>query len=329
MKRINLIYIWAMLGAFVACSDEADMPVSGNEICLNAIVGDIESRALAETYTGATPTTDNPLKAWVWFSNTSDDYSDAPDATTHIPCHTVMEFKGGPTFARVGDSQLKYQVTEVDGKYVPVYCVGFHPAENVWSIENNKIATAAIDGTKDLMFAPAISATWGEPFGSKEANRNLDFQHLLTWVKVCVCATSQDASGAWGKITEMTISSKTEVSVDATDGKVTYSTDGTIPIDVATEGISLHTTMKEVGSVLCSPALTYTVNMNVGEKRINKEIKVTPFEGITLQEADDAKGKLFILTLYFNEFDVVDAVCTLNAWDAQNENLYMNPVTTP
>ena len=35
-------------------------------------------------------------------------------------------------------------------------------------------------------------------------------------------------------------------------------------------------------------------------------------------------GLQYVLTLYFHPFNVVEGVCTLNAWNAQNEDLYPN-----
>ena len=33
-------------------------------------------------------------------------------------------------------------------------------------------------------------------------------------------------------------------------------------------------------------------------------------------------GLQYVLTLFFHPFNVVEGVCTLNAWNAQNEDLY-------
>ena len=320
MKRMNLFYIGMMALAFMACTDDANEPVAGGEICLNASVGDIESRSV---YLGETPNEDNPLKAWVWFSENQNEYGNNGGEPTYVPCRTVMEFDGSPVFAYNTDGKnLKYKATPTDNVYTPVYSVGFYPAEDVWSTTDGKTATATIDGTNDLMFASAIKGTWDVPFGRTEENKNLKFEHLLAWVKVCVCATSQEASATWGKIESISISSKKSISVDAGSGTVSYSEEGTVPVH--TDVKNLHTTMQEIGEVFCSPATSYTITFKIGGKTVSKEIAITPVDGITLEKDEDAKGKLFILTLYFNEFDVVDAVCTLNAWDAQNEDLYMN-----
>lgn len=310
MKRTYLLYILPMVLAFVACSDNAEESVSGNEITLDAAVNGIESR-LAIPYLGATPTTGNPLTAWVWFSEDAAAYGDSEtDNLTHLPCRTTLTFNGAPQFATdASGNNLKYGTDGAD-----VHCVGFYPAEGAWSTTDGKTVTATIDGTTDLMYAKKISGKWGAPMEQQT------YQHLQNWVKVCVCATSQEAADVWGKITDISVSTQTSVRVDVSTDAVTYSVDGTMPVFESTGGQALHTTMQEIGDVFCSPADKYTVSVTIGGKTISQTIEVEPLEsGINLTTG----GKLAILTLYFNPFNMIEGVCTLNAWDAQNEDLYM------
>lgn len=310
MKRKSLLYILPMMLAFVACSDTADEPLAGGDICLNATVGEIESRAVTNPYKGDTPTDANPLEAWVWFSEGDVFGDDDSDMTTHLPCRTILTFNGAPQFAYdKNGANLKYGT---DG--AEVHCVGFYPAEDVWETTDGKTATATIDGNADLMFASKISGKWGAPLQTQT------YRHLQNWVKVCVCAISQDAADVWGKITDISVSSNTSVSVDVATGKITYSNDGTMSVFENTEGKSLHITMQEFGSAFCSPASEYTVNVKIGGKGVSQTIMVESLEtGIDLTKG----GNLVILTLYFKPFNMVEGVCTLNAWDAQNEDLYM------
>ena len=311
MKRKNLLYILPVALACVACVDDANGPVSGGDIFLNATVNGMESRAAARPYLGTTPTEGNPLTAWVWFSEDATAYGDSEtDNLTHLPCRTTLTFNGAPQFAtNASGNNLKYGT---DG--AEVHCVGFYPAENVWSTTDGKSLTAKINGQTDLMYAPRISGTWGNPLQTQT------YQHLQNWVKVCVCATSQDAADVWGKITDISVSTKTSVSVDVATDAVTYSDDGTMPVFESTEGQPLHTTMQEFGDVFCSPAEEYTVSVTIGGKTVSQTIKVEPLEsGIELNKG----GYLVILTLYFQPFGMIEGVCTLNVWDAQNEDLYM------
>lgn len=328
MKQRYGFYLSLLVWALTACADHVDEGFAEENICLNVSVGDLESAsraAKAEPFKGATPTEKNKLKADVWFSITSGIYADTEtDANTHLPCHAYMEFDGTLQYAfdKNGNNNLKYPTDDSQ-----VYCVGLYPS-GVWSAtDNNTTATATIDGSKDLMFAKEISGKQTEPLSSKVLN----FEHQLTWLKVCICATSQDAVAAWGKVRRITIASKTQAEVTLKSGGVSFDTDGFI---VAFEGTEdLHTTINEVGSVFCSPTTNnyYTVTVMVGNddnvddnnknKTITKTINLinedgTPYTG-------DTKGKLFVLALYFNEYDVVEGVCTLTAWNNQNEDLYL------
>lgn len=311
MKRKNLLYILPVALACVACVDDANGPVSGGDIFLNATVNGMESRAAASPYLGATPTVGNPLTVWVWFSEDATAYGDSEtDNLTHLPCRTTLTFNGAPQFAtNSGGNNLKYGT---DG--AEVHCVGFYPAENVWSTTDNKNVMATIDGQTDLMFAPTITGKWGAPMGTQV------YKHLQTWIKVCICATSQEAADVWGKITNISVGTLNSVSVDVSTNEVTYSGEKTMPVFESTEGQPLHTTMQEVGNVFCSPSTEYMVHVTIGGKTISKTIKVEPLESsIDLTTG----GKLAILTLYFKPFNMIEGVCTLNAWDAQNEDLYM------
>jgi len=310
MKRTYLLYILPMVLAFVACADNAEEPVSGNEITLDAAVDGIESRSTSP-YLGATPTTGNPLRAWVWFSEDASVYGDSEtDNLTHLPCRTTLTFNGTPQFAtNASGNNLKYGTDGND-----VHCVGFYPAEGAWRTDDGKTVTATIDGTTDLMYAKKISGKWGTPMGQQM------YQHLQTWVKVCVCATSQEAADVWGKITDISVSTQNSVSVDVSTDAVTYFGDRKMTVFDSTEGQALHTTMQEVGDVFCSPAGEYTVSVTIGGKTVSQTITVEPLEsGIDLVKG----GNLVILTLYFQPFNMIEGVCTLNAWDAQNEDLYM------
>jgi hypothetical protein len=61
----------------------------------------------------------------------------------------------------------------------------------------------------------------------------------------------------------------------------------------------------------------------------NVEVVLTPLTN-TKEELEKLKypaGMQYVLILYFHPFNVVDGVCTLNEWNAQNEDLYPDPVT--
>lgn len=322
MKR-NVLYYMGLLLGLVACSESSVTDDWDKNIGVNATVGDIDtsSRAVAEPFKGKVPTSDNKLLADVWFSTASGTYEHNPTGSEYrLPCRTSMEFDGTLQFAFDGDgNNLKYNP---NNDYV--YCVGLYP-EGAWETTDNTTAGATFDGKQDLMFAKEISGNWQTQLNTK----NLLFEHQLTWLKVCICATSQESAVAWGNVSHISIDSHTKATVTLSSGQVAYGTPGEI-VALADETV-LHTTMKEVGSVFCSPVespdndgnYTYTVNVTVGGKNITKPITLLNEDG-TKYAGGSTKGKLFILTLYFNPYDMVEGVCTLTAWNDQNEDLYLN-----
>lgn len=337
---IMYIAVWATV--WTACTDDRADETSGNEanICLGASVVGLESVTRAdgergtteeETFTlyKGTPSAGNPFAADVCFSETEGEFLHNPAEKNNLPCRTQMKFEGALVYAKNPDdgNNLRYTTGENSPS---VYCVGFYP-QGKWTVaENGKTATATIDGETDLMFAPPISGSWNTPL------REQPYNHLLTWLKVCICTTTQEAAAAWGDVKSISIKSADGISVDLEKGAVTYTTSANPSPFVVVEDQPLHTTMQEVGSALCSPAKEYTLTVktaNAGERTITIPIKWSSQDenGTTTEtpvtdddvENGDVAGKLFILSLYFNESAVVKGVCTLNAWNIQNEDLYL------
>lgn len=333
-RSLYLLYIVVWASVWTACTDDCADVTSGNEayISLGASVVGLETVTRADgdnetteepplpLYKG-TPSAGNPFEADVCFSETEGVFLHSPAETTNLPCHTQMTFEGALEYAKNPNngSNLRYTTGE---NSPTVYCVGFYPQGNVWTVaEDGETATAPIDGKTDLMFASPISGSWNIPL------RIQTYNHLLTWLKVCICSTSQEAADTWGVVKSISIQSKDGLSVDLGTGTVTYNTT-TTSFTVA-EDETLHTTMKEVGSgVLCNPAKGYSltvVTANAGTRTVTIPLKWVNGNAVTDGEVESGKvtGKLFILSLYFNEFAVVEGVCTLNAWNNQNEDLYL------
>lgn len=320
-KLYLIIYVAVCAVVWAACTDERTEVYAGDDACirLGASVVGIESAtrvASASVYEGSSPSSARPFEADVCFSNTNGEYGTDGVEPTYVPCHTQMKFDGSLVYAKTSDgaNNLKYATTGDNPS--SVYCVGFYP-KGKWMIAvDKKSATAAIDGSTDLMFASQQTGSWSNPL------KELPFNHMLTWLKVCFCATSQEAPAAWGKIERISINSADGLSVNLGAGTVTYNT-STSDI-VAVENKTLHTTMQEVGSVLCAPATEYTLTIvTTNAETRTKPLQLTDLEGNKITNEEDVKGKLFILSLYFNEFDVVEGVCTLNAWNNQDEDLYL------
>ena len=53
-------------------------------------------------------------------------------------------------------------------------------------------------------------------------------------------------------------------------------------------------------------------------------VKLTDIEnGYFLEKAEDSRGKLFIINLYFKPFDIVEGKSSLYYWNNKNEELYL------
>ncbi|MBQ7774279.1 MAG: hypothetical protein IJ383_09515 [Bacteroidales bacterium] len=315
----NICYIILIASLLTACS-QAEMEEPDRRIALSASVGELAVTTRAATaapYKGTTPSSDNKFTADVWFSATSGEYSPTvADEEANLPCHTKIEFDSEALeYPRNENKDLKYPSGG------SAYCVGLYPSGNTWTTTDNQTVSATIDGVQDLMFAPQHSGSWTSPFSQTP----LQFNHLLTWLRICVCATSEDAPATWGEITRISVGSKDQVAVKLGLGTVTY---GGNDVDIvaleSTDGLPLATTIQEVGSVLCSPATEYTLKIKTS-KGEDKEvlIKLNDLEGNEITDANSTVGKLFVLSLYFNKSAVLEGVCTLNSWNNQDEDLYL------
>lgn len=308
-----------------SCSDRFQ-DFSGGDIVLSPSVGGMGVGTRAgngNAYLGDVPSPEAPLAVDLWFTLDKGVYNvSAPtDNTTYLPCHTTHTFTSGIpepihyTPAETGQEKnavLKYPTTGA-----PVYCMGFYPLGS-WSFSNDS-ATASIDGTSDLMYAPEIAGSWNDQFGSREENTQT-FRHALTWLKFVVCATSYDAVDAWGSVSKITVSTKDQVSLGLATGAATYGgNDRVLTVFEVADPQKLSTLHKEVGSVFCAPASSYDVTVTTGEGKTAEVTMKLP----ALSSGESYAGKQYVMVLYFNPLSVIDGLCTLSSWENENDNLYM------
>lgn len=341
MRSLKLLCIGLALMTVPACSEDGPGNRAGSgDIRLGAAVGDMQvsSRVVAKPYLGAMPSAANPLKAAVWFRRASGDYADSPETEINLPVHTSVTFEGPELEYVYGDAvnsrnPLKYPTDGSD-----VCCVGLYPDDGEWETTDNLTVSHTIDGTDDLMFAKEIRGNW-DPNSHFPAQR---YDHLLTWVKINICATSHEAIDAWGKILRIYISSARGVEIDLKKGTCEYipdtsSADGYfIPTmykeDQDPDPITLSTATQEVGSVLCSPATEYTlwiVSLNKSGEQERRKITMNltmMYDDDTVKDVTDyreAIGKCFVFSLYFTPYNVIEGVCSLNSWNNQNDDIYL------
>ena len=323
-RKIIYIILLAALWSCTRIDDNSDRFIS-----LSAGVADMEvstrSAVTGTPYSGSAPSETNPLNAAVWFSTTSGVFTHEPAYPAYLPCRTTMEFEGESVTYADYDEDPTDNNPAISLKYPnnnnPVYCIGLHPASG-WKSDDGVKISHAITGAEDLMFADLITGTWNSHFPKQQ------YSHLLTWVKINFCAMTMEAARQWGGVTEITISSKDKLEIDLakTSDKVTFS-ENVINIKAFenAEGVLPSLTSTEAGSVLCSPATEYIVKIKTTNYPDGKEIPVilTDLDYQPLASSSEAVGKLFIISLYFSPFNVIEGTCTLNYWNGQNEDLYM------
>lgn len=325
----KLLYIILLIASW-SCSkiDET----ADRLICLSAGIADLEvstrAAVIGTPYRGSVPSESNQLNAAVWFSTTPYDYDHSPEYPAYLPCRTTMTFKGeSVTYADYDDDPTDNKPA-VSLKYptisnTPVYCIGMHPASG-WSSDDGVKITHAITGSEDLMFADQISGTWNSHLPKQQ------YSHLLTWVKINFCAMTMEAARQWGGVTEITISSKDGLEIDLSKetNKVSYTgNDIEIKTFESAAGVLPSLTSTEAGSLFCSPSTQYTVTIKTTNYPEGKVVPITltDLDYQPLTSPSEAVGKLFIISLYFNPFNVLEGTCTLNYWNGQNEDLYMKP----
>ena len=296
-----------------ACIGILEDPDEDVRIGLRAGIGDVAvtTRAIASPYQGTTPSGSNPLDASVWFSTTSGTY-EAGAVANELPRHTEIRFNS---------SGLVYPVSDVllYPESGTVYCVGLYPYSatewtntNAGGASSTSHASHLIDGSQDLMFAPQVSGTKESPISSP-----LAFAHQLTWLKFNVQAESHSAKLAWGNITAITVTSPySRLTVDLSAGTASCNGDPT-GISAFSGSEALKISLQQLGSVFCAPATSYDISVttaNLGTK--NLPVGLNGPDGTTpIGSADAAKGKMFVITLSFSDVNMIDATCTLTAWD--------------
>lgn len=351
--RISTLIILA--GLMVSCVTKTD-PDNLNSISISASVKKMDVVAKSHTKAASTAnpfeviTSDHILDAKLLFSFKQDEYLHGSDGNKtefplfgqcHIPCHTSAVFASSDfEFIKYEGDNLTYPSRD-EHAFDDVYCVGLYPKET-WKIsDDGKTAYHPIDGSSDIMFADIIKGSWSSPF-----SRPLNFKHLQTWLKVLVSANTNDAAEKWGKVTKITVSSAKGVNIAlgsiaaqsgaaANTSNLTYTADTTvITVFEKAGGLPLSITTQEVGSVFAvSPArnsnndqaIKFYMKVHTETFPEGKDVKVLLYDlnNTLIQAKNETIGKLFVLNLNFTNLDVIEGVCTLNYWNDQDDDLYL------
>ena len=322
MQKMNTRYIFSLLGlSLLACGctnqlEVDEIRLSDHRIGVSASLPDpiVTTRTAAEAnpYQGTTPSTSNVLDASVWFSTTSGTYEAGAVANT-LPRHTEVRFNSSGTVYPESDVLLYPESGTV-------YCVGLYPySASEWTNtdasgeSSNTHASHIIDGSKDLMFASQVSGTKASPISS-----SLAFTHQLTWLKINVIAEEASAITSWGNVTNITVTSPgNKLTVNLSAG--TASCNSTTTNITAFEGSSaLKITSQQFGSIFCAPATSYNISVttvNGGVKDLGSVVLKEEDGETVVPSAAYATGQMFVVTLNFKPFSMIEATCTLTAWD--------------
>lgn len=355
MKTGRILTVIILAGLLVSCVTKTD-PDNLNSISISASVKkmDVVAKSHTKAASSADPfeviASDHVLDAKLLFSFEQDTYLQGADGNEtsfplfgqcHIPCHTSAVFSSSDfEFIKYKGDNLTYPSRDEDA-FHDVYCVGLYPNEN-WTISNDgKTASHLIDGSSDIMFADIIKGSWSSPF-----SRPLNFRHLQTWLKVLVSANTNDAAEKWGKVTKITVGSakgvnialgsiKAQSGAAANTSNLTYTADTTIiTVFENADGLPLSITTQEIGSVfVVSPArnpnndqaVKFYMKVHTETFPEGKDVKVLLYDlnNTLIQAKNETIGKLFVLNLNFTNLDVIEGVCTLNYWNDQDDDLYL------
>lgn len=338
MKYIKYICMLIIPTLVSACSDDRTEQIAeSGYIQLQAASNNMESmsRAVAKPYVGDSPSEDNPLETALWFSTESGMYPNNPQSPTYLPVHTSLTFDGPQMeYVLYNGKNIQYPTDNT-----PVYCIGLYPNDNEWVLSDDKTTVSHhIDGNTDLMFARPIVGTWTEHF------EPMRYEHALTWIKIAACAVSFNALEAWGKLKQISVWSKSTVDIDLStkvdlipntrpdenlEDRYSYTGEGQwIKTLNFSEPQEITSTMDELGSVFCSPDTEYRLKIETVNNIVETTVKLNWLDfdndDVTqLQIPGRAKGRCFVISLYFHPYNVVTAACTLDKWNIETDDIYL------
>ena len=215
MRRMPYTILLCLAACLTACREDA-LP-TGEERTIRLSV-DIESLSATRVpYTHDIPTHDigsSWMKAAVYASTTDRDFPNTGEngnnADGKVAIHSKINIQGAKDQLMV---DAVYPKTGDDVHFVAMYPETLEEGKSLWMYDAGATTvTHTFSGNADVMFAPQVTGQYGN------ANPELCFHHLLTWLRIELVAESEEASLAWGAIEGMTLYSKDEVTIDLGKG---------------------------------------------------------------------------------------------------------------
>lgn len=320
------------MSLFPACQKQDSVETDKNcSIYLSA--GTVETRSPFE---GTVPSEQEVLDALVCVSTTEFSFpSDGADGTTNgtIGKHLDVQFQSG-------SSQL------VNGAYynkdhvMPVYFIAMHP-QSGWSFtDNNTHVSFEFNGSHDVMFAPHTTGEY------QAQTPQLEFEHLLTWIKLEIRAESEDVAEAWGPLESVTIECKNQLSFDinkefnttdiefSNDGSLSFYQTGRFP-DQEFPGAGKYemtTTAVDAAYVLCAP-VTATIRDEIAFEQNGETVRTNEYYiniktsnrnarvPVDLKTSEDTwfsgstSGKQFTISLTFKMGNNIAVSASITDWE--------------
>ena len=216
MKKILYIFLFMMF-AVMACDrmeDARDVHSIYIDVCTEDESNAAETKA---PYLATVPSSSDPLEAKVLVSTTSYEYpatgEDGSESYSgKIAVHTDARFTNASSQLLNG---ALYNGDEA--KQPMVYFSALHP-QTGWYVSGTSGSTDykasfTFNGSQDVMFAPQTTGKY------KDHNPELEFKHLLTYIRLSVYAENEAVSNAWGDITSIKIRNTADMGDGS--GKVT------------------------------------------------------------------------------------------------------------
>lgn len=298
------------MAAMVSCTNEIESPeVPVNEgpvpVTLNAGINQVTTKAIVAQ--------DANISAIVYASATTNNYK---------------------TLAWTGDNAGKISITNgttvafTQTEYYPsdgssIYMKAVYPVPS--AAPTNNIITYTIDGDMDIMMTGELS---GSRKTSESGSKELNFNHMLTQLKIKVIAEDAAAKTAWGEISSITVNKvNTSIQLDlskayngtATDAALTSTgsndksitfvglpTDKTMPtISTETTAAEIAASAKEMGYAMIQPGNTdYELSITTAN---STDMKVN----VTLTESKASTSYDIVLTFKASS---ITASATIGEW---------------
>ena len=309
MKNLTISML-AIASIFCSCSKESDLIDGANpngnnekvEIKLNA--GVVTTKAPIESDASSHPTKDVRLQIV-----TAPDAAEAVwTAITSVASTPTLKTTGSVDFT--GTTSLYYNADETNKSHLLAYSP---EGDNTTAGS----VTWTIDGSKDIIVAPAVSGSKNTPVGA------LAFEHLLTQLQIEVKGDAAATQTFGTTIKSIKVKDAlTKPSMTFTSAKVTtlnwanttdkatfdvFSTGTDTPISSA----AISSNFTTVGYVMLQPAATYTLLVTT-DKVTDREVTVT-------MNSTAIAGSAHKIELTFSA-TAIEPAATLTGWKTDGTN---------